>query len=117
MIDTFDAPYGTCVANRRPSVSNDIPLAPPVFSRKTDTAPLGSILMVRFAVVSEKITLPSGSAIGPSLPLKPSLITCTGAPAATTPGIAGATVSVGGGGGAPRPCAAAETLTSPIPSA
>src|SRR5262245_57084193 len=117
MIDTFDAPYGTCVANRRPSVSNDIPLAPPVFSRRTDTAPLGSILMVRFAFGSEKITLPSGSAIGPSVPLKPSFMTCTAVPAATTPGIAEATVSMGGACAAPRPCPAAEILARTIPSA
>ena len=39
-------------------------MAPPVFSRKVEIAPLGSILIVRLAVVYEKITLPSGSAMG-----------------------------------------------------
>ena len=64
---------------------------------KVDTVSSLSILIVRFAVVSEKMTLPSGSAMVPSLPLKPSLMTWTFAPAATTPGMAVATVSVAGG--------------------
>ena len=78
-----------------------------MFSRNVENLPALSILMTRFALISEKITLPSGNAIGPSVPLSPSFSSCTFVPPLTTPGMSGATVSVAGGSGAaPRPCAA-----------
>jgi len=90
-------PNGTCVTNNRPSLSKNMPLAPFVFSMNVETVSSLSILIVRLAVVSEKMTLPSGRAMVPSLPLKPSFMTWTVAPGATTPGMAVASVSAAGG--------------------
>jgi hypothetical protein len=65
-------PQGTTAANNRPSRSKATPVVPPVFSRNTEKVPALSILCMRFALISEKITLPSGIAMGPSVPSRPS---------------------------------------------
>ena len=93
------------VAMSRPFESSARPFARSVFSRNTDIAPLLSILWTRLAPGSVKSVVPSGIRMGPSLLRNPSFTIATFVPAATTPGMAGATVSVAGGGGgaAPRP--------------
>src|SRR5262245_64945554 len=71
-------------------------------------APLLSILCTLLAPGSVKSVVPSGIRMGPSLLRRPSLTIATFVPAATTPGMAGATVSVAGAGGGalPRPAGA-----------
>src|SRR5688572_9204564 len=93
------------VAMSRPFESSARPFARSVFSRNTDSVPFLSILWTLLAPGSVKSVVPSGIRMGPSLLRSPSFTIATFVPAATTPGMAGATVSVAGGGGgaAPRP--------------
>jgi hypothetical protein len=52
----------------RPFESNARPFEPFVFSRNVEVLLSLSIRVMRFAFVSVKIRLPSGRAIGPSVP-------------------------------------------------
>ena len=69
------------------------PFDPLVFSRNVDVELSAAILVMRFARVSVNRKLPSGAAMGPSVPSNPSRIDSTFVPAAITPGMAGATAS------------------------
>ena len=84
-----------------------------MFSRNVDVALVSlSIRVMRLAWVSVKIRLPSGSPTGPSVPVNPDLMTSTGVPAATTPGIAVVVVGVGMGGCGGAGCATATPATA-----
>ena len=99
----------------RPLASQASPFEPLVFSRNVDVWLVSlSILVIRFAWVSVKIRLPSGSPIGPSVPVKPDLMTSIFVPAAMTPAIAAAVVSVaaGGCGGCAPTSGAAMAITA-----
>ena len=70
------APGVVCTEIRRPFASHASPFEPLVFSRNVEVAPVSlSMRVMRFAWVSVKIRLPSGSPIGPSVPVKPDLMT------------------------------------------
>ncbi len=60
-----------CVAISRPFESNVTPFAPLVFSRKEVRFPCASTLVMTLAVCSVNRRLPSGAAIGPSVPRSP----------------------------------------------
>jgi hypothetical protein len=94
-------PGVVCTEINRPLLSNANPFEPLVFSRKVEVWLLASMRVIRFACVSVKMRLPSGMPIGPSVPLKPLLMTSTLVPAAITPGIAVAVVSAATGGVCP----------------
>ena len=86
--------FVVCTATNSPATLNASPLAPPEFSRYDAIVLSAAMRVMRFACPSVKITLPSGSAIGPSVPWNPSLISSIGVPAATTPSIAGVDKSI-----------------------
>ena len=110
-IPTRIEPTRVCTAYRRPRRSSARPLAPFVSSRKLLTRSRASTATIRFARVSVNSSRPSGSPIGPSLPLKPSATRVTGVPAATTPSIPGAT-NDGIGAEGTLPCAATGAVTA-----
>ena len=60
---------------RRPFESKTKPFVSFVFSRNVEVFPSLSILVMRLSAVSVKMRVPSGSAIGPSVPRNPSLMT------------------------------------------
>src|SRR5688572_8015330 len=91
------------------------PFGPPAraASTKTDSFPSFSTLATRARMVSQKTMVPSGKAIGPSVPCNVTpgspcpgtfaMTTSIFVPPLTTPGISSATVSVGGTSGVPWP--------------
>ena len=74
-----------------------------MFSRKVERVPFASISEITLACCSVSRRAPSGAAMGPSVPRSPWVTTRTLVPAATTPGMLGATVSVGLNVSAPWP--------------
>jgi hypothetical protein len=81
-------PSAPSLAMSRPWASNPRPLDW-MLSRKVDSFPSLSMRVSRRAPPSVKMTVPSGNAIGPSVPFSVSVMSWTRVPPATTPGMWG----------------------------